>query len=151
MSSLSSEQQKRVEEKKKEALERLARKRTTTQSHVECSQAKRLNTESKYKSLSSSSTSDIVKPISSSTTSDTIKPISSSTTSYSIKPIKSSTTSYSIKPIKAVFSLISESRFNVHVPYDAKVIELFKQVPSRMYGEYIVCNIYVITTIYIYI
>ena len=50
-----------------------------------------------------------------------------------------------------MFSLISESRFNVHVPYDAKLIELFKQVPSRMYGEYIVCNIYVITTIYIYI
>lgn len=39
---------------------------------------------------------------------------------------------------KLDFSLVSKTRFEVECPYQAAIIEVFKQIPSRSYGKYIV-------------
>ena len=45
------------------------------------------------------------------------------------------------KAVKANCTLISRTRFKVLVPYDPNVIDIFKQVPSRSYGEwYLECG-----------
>ena len=40
------------------------------------------------------------------------------------------------KAVKANCTLVSRTRFKVLVPYDPNLIDIFKQVPSRSYGEW---------------
>ena len=40
------------------------------------------------------------------------------------------------KAVKANLTLVSRTRFKVLVPYDPNLIDIFKQVPSRSYGEW---------------
>lgn len=40
------------------------------------------------------------------------------------------------KKIKANFVMLSKIRFKVDVPFDAKVIEIFKKIGTRFYGNY---------------
>jgi len=44
------------------------------------------------------------------------------------------------KPIKLDFTLISKTRFEVESPYQSNIIEVFKQIPSRSYGELIIAS-----------
>lgn len=40
------------------------------------------------------------------------------------------------KAVKANLTLVSRTRFKILVPYDPNLIDIFKQVPSRSYGEW---------------
>ena len=39
------------------------------------------------------------------------------------------------KKLTAVFSLISQNRFTIDVLYDKELIDIFKGIPSRQYGQ----------------
>ena len=43
--------------------------------------------------------------------------------------------------IKLDFTLVSKTRFEVVCPYQAAIIEVFKQIPSRSYGKWFIVNI----------
>lgn len=42
---------------------------------------------------------------------------------------------YGSNKIKLDFTLVSKTRFEVVCPYQAAIIEVFKQIPSRSYGK----------------
>ena len=42
---------------------------------------------------------------------------------------------YGGNKIKLDFTLVSKTRFEVECPYQAPIIEVFKQIPSRSYGK----------------
>ena len=121
MSGLSQDQQKRLEENRRIAQERLARKRSAGSSGEP--QPKR----------------PIPKPTSHDKSHDNYNRWSSSSNSSNSSKQTSKTGQTSFlthkKQVMAVLTLVSPARFKVSVPYDGKLIELFKQVPSKKYGN----------------
>lgn len=82
------------------------------------------------------------KPSFRSTPSISSKHFASSSVKYNKAPSSSTHASLSQprfselqKVIKANFALVSRARFKVLVPYDQKLIEIFKHMPTKSYGE----------------
>lgn len=122
MSGLTQDQQKRLEENRRIAQERLARKRSAPLSLA-----------------GSSGEPQSKRPIPKPTSHDNYNRWSSSINSSNSSKHTSKTGQTSFvtqkKQVMAVLTLVSPARFKVSVPYDGKLIELFKQVPSKKYGN----------------
>ena len=127
MSGLTQDQQKRLEDNRRIAQERLARKRSAPLSLADSSREPRPKR-------------PIPKPTSHDKSHDSYNSWSSSSNSSSSTKQTSKTGQTSFmthkKQITAVLTLMSPARFKVSVPYDGKLIELFKQISSKKYGNY---------------
>lgn len=119
MSGLSQEQLERIQENKRKAQERLARKRPAPQSNPELPPVKQPAIKPNGLSFYSSSTTS--KPA------ITSKPTNK----------RPDTTLILKKQITAAFVLRDKDRFKVLVPYDSQLIELFKGISSKSYGVFL--------------
>ena len=129
MATLTGDDRKKIEEKRRQALEKLHRKRK--QDHeTESSNPKRCA------AFSSSAAKEFKKG----------PDLESNNPKRCIESSSSVVKEFK-KPLSAVFTLVSPNQFTVEVSYDKELIELFKGIPSRQYSKFAYYNIMLSVTV----
>jgi len=127
--SLSEEQLRRIEENKKRAQQKLLeRKRPAPSAGNSVASSKKIVTEIPSRNSTKATKASCTNFYSHKKSFTDGRNQQSSSNTFN-KP------SYGGKNIKLDFTLVSKTRFEVVCPYQAAIIEVFKQIPSRSYGK----------------